>query len=84
VTKDDLPYLKSIAKEVGAAHFGIPAMFKAAYPRKHGSWTVFMKDDLKKIMARLVRDSLAVESAGPRGGAGWKLTDTGVALGLKN
>ena len=83
MTKDDLPYLKSITMEL-APHFGTPAMFKAAYPRKHGSRTVLMQDDLKKIMTRLVRDGLAVESAGPRGGAGWKLTDTGVALGLKN
>jgi hypothetical protein len=65
VTKDDLPILKFIAKDLGPENLGIPAMFKAAHPRKNGHWTVFMQDDLKKIMRRLLRDGLAVESPGP-------------------
>lgn len=81
--KDDLPYLQTIAKQLGASHFGVSAMFKAAYPKKHGSWTVFMQEDLKKIMGRLVREGLAVESTGPRGGVGWRLTAAGMAMGLK-
>lgn len=84
MTKDDLPYLKHIATKLGVQHFGVSAMFKAVYPRKHGSWTVFMQDDLKKMMSRLVRDGLAVESQGPRGGVGWKLTDAGIARSLKH
>jgi len=84
VIKDDMPYLKNIAKELGAKHFGIQAMFKSVYPKKPGSWTVFMQDNLKKVMGRLVRDGLAVESAGPRGGPGWKLTDTGIRAGSQD
>lgn len=81
--KDDKPYLMDIAKQLGDSHFSVSAMFKAVYPKKHGSWTVFMQDDLKKIMGRLVREGIAVGTNGPRGGAGWTLSKTGVEFGLK-
>ena len=78
----DLPYLVSIAKAFGSEHFGLSAMFKAAHPTKHGYWSVFLSDDLRGVMNRLVRKGFAIESEGPRGGAGWSLTKTGIAHGL--
>lgn len=81
--KDDKPYLMDIAKQIGAKHFSVAAMFKVVYPNKHGSWIVHMQDDLKKIMGRIVLEGMAVESTGPRGGAGWTLTKAGLEYGMK-
>ncbi len=83
MTRDDQDYLQRIARNIGEAHFGVSVIFRAAHPNKHGSWTAFLQDALKKIMVSLVRNGMAVESTGPRGGAGWTLTKAGVECGLK-
>lgn len=82
--RDDLGYLKKLATGLGPdKHFSVSQMHRVVYPKKAGSWVMFEQDDLRAIMGRLVREGLAVESVGPRGGAGWKLTSTAMQAATK-
>jgi hypothetical protein len=82
--KDDMPYLQMLAKQLGAKHFSASAMHRVVYPKRHAAWIAFDHDGMKTIMKRLVRDGMAIESTGPRGGAGWVLTPAGVDFGLEH
>jgi len=82
-SRDERELLDGLATAFGACHFSVSRAHRALYPKRHPAWIPFDQDQMRKQFRGLVIAGLAVESAGPRGGAGWTLTPAGLSVATR-
>lgn len=78
--RDERELLECLATAFGSCHFSLSRAHRAMYPKRHPAWIPFDQDQMRKQFRGLVIAGLIVESAGPRGGAGWTLTPAGLSV----
>ena len=71
--QEALRMANELYEEYGDQHINFAKVYRVVSDRPP-QWAVLYKDDIPLWMHDLLVYGLAVESRGPRGGKGWKLT----------